>query len=301
MPRFSAPARWGSPPACCSPRTGSQSPLSSAGRRRPLRRGGAPGAPARLARGDRRRPGSDGRRPREATVGCPGERYELIYEAVGEDLTHKRAALLDAERALADGGVLVTTTSSLPVSELAAPLAAPQRFAAWHWFHPADLLALVEIVPGAGTSPDVVDRLRDWSLALGKRPIVLRRDVRGFIANRLQYALLREAYALVQAASATSPTSTPPLPPGSAPGGPRWVRSRRWTSPGLTSTPLSPSSCSRAVGDVRRARGPTQLRADGARGARSGAGLLGAYPPERLAALEELRDRTLVALRDDDR
>ena len=95
--------------------------------------------------------------------------------------------------------MLATTTSSLPLAELASALAAPERFAGWHFFHPADLMALVEIVPGERTDPAVLARLRTWSERLGRRPIVLRRDVPGFVANRLQYALLREAYALVEA------------------------------------------------------------------------------------------------------
>ena len=94
--------------------------------------------------------------------------------------------------------MLATTTSSLPLAELASALTAPERFAGWHFFHPADLMSLVEIVPGERTDPAVLARLRTWSEHLGRRPIVLRRDVPGFVANRLQYALLREAYALVE-------------------------------------------------------------------------------------------------------
>ena len=129
-----------------------------------------------------------------ASVGLPdGEPFALIYEAVGEELGPKRAVLAAAERSLAADGVLVTATSSLPVADLAAALGAPERFAAWHWFNPADLIPLVEIVPGPATADDVVETLRRWSAALGKQAIVLRVDAPGFVANRLQYALLREA------------------------------------------------------------------------------------------------------------
>jgi 3-hydroxybutyryl-CoA dehydrogenase len=135
-----------------------------------------------------------------ARVGLPdGESFALIFEAVGEQLDHKRAVLAGAEPSLAADGVLATTTSSLPLAELASALGAPERFAGWHFFHPADLMALVEIIPGERTDPAVLALLRTWSEQLGRRPIVLRRDVPGFVANRLQYALLREAYALVEA------------------------------------------------------------------------------------------------------
>ena len=182
-----------------------------------------------------------------ARVGLPdGQSFALIFEAVAERLDHKQAVLAGAEPSLAADGVLATTTSSLPLAELAAALTVPERFAGWHFFHPADLMALVEIVPGERTDPAVLARLRTWSEQLGRRPIVLQRDVPGFVANRLQYALLREAYALVEAGvCGFEPRSTSRSPPGSEPAGRRSVRSRRWTSPGSRSMPPSPPRCSR--------------------------------------------------------
>jgi 3-hydroxybutyryl-CoA dehydrogenase len=56
---------------------------------------------------------------------------------------------------------------------------------------------VVEVVGGTRTAPETIDMLCAWANALGKAPVVVRRDVRGFVTNRLQYALLREAYALV--------------------------------------------------------------------------------------------------------
>src|SRR5207244_4837493 len=114
-------------------------------------------------------------------------------------------------------------TSSLAIGQLAAALEDPGRLAGWHWFHPADLVELVEIVPGEATQRATLDRLAIWSRALGKTPVVLARDKAGFVANRLQYALLREAYALVNErvctiADVDAAVTAGPRPPWSAVG-----------------------------------------------------------------------------------
>jgi 3-hydroxybutyryl-CoA dehydrogenase len=234
-----------------------------------------------------------------AHVGLPdGESYELIYEAVGEDLQQKRAVLAGAEPSLTPDGVLVTGTSSLPVAELATALGSPQRFAAWHWFHPADLMPLVEIVPGDATADDVTDALRGWSDALGKRAIVLGRDAPGFVANRLQYALLREGYALVEAGVCSPADVDLAVTAGL---GPRWAAIGPFATMDLAgldvhaavSRELFPRlSCDRAVPALLE-----QTLATGARGVKSGTGLCGAYSPEDAAALVERRDRALARRR----
>jgi 3-hydroxybutyryl-CoA dehydrogenase len=128
---------------------------------------------------------------------------DLIIESVPESLALKLRVLTEAERAAPDGVVIATNTSSLPLDRLAAALRAPERFLGWHWFNPAHLIPLVEVVPTALTDPGVVA----WSVQrleeVGKRPLVLSHPVDGFLANRLQYALIREALALVDAGVAT--------------------------------------------------------------------------------------------------
>lgn len=128
---------------------------------------------------------------------------DLIIESVPESVQLKLGLLAEAERAAPDGVVIATNTSSLPLDRLSASLRAPERFLGWHWFNPAHLIPLVEVVPTALTDPGVVA----WSVQrleqAGKRPLVLSRPVDGFLANRLQYALIREALALVDAGVAT--------------------------------------------------------------------------------------------------
>jgi 3-hydroxybutyryl-CoA dehydrogenase len=128
---------------------------------------------------------------------------DLIIESVPESMECKLGVLAEAERAAPDGVVIATNTSSLPLDRLAASVRAPERFLGWHWFNPAHLIPLVEVVPTSLTDPGVVA----WSVQrlheVGKRPLVLSRPVDGFLANRLQYALIREALALIDAGAAT--------------------------------------------------------------------------------------------------
>ena len=138
-----------------------------------------------------------------ATLGWSDDGVDLVVETVAESLDVKLEVLRLAEDALTDGGLLVTNTSSLPLDALAAPLARPERFAGWHWFHPAELVPLVEVVAAPGTAPDVIERLVALTAQLGKASVVVARPVPGFVANRLQYALLREAWALVEAGVCT--------------------------------------------------------------------------------------------------
>jgi 3-hydroxybutyryl-CoA dehydrogenase len=233
-----------------------------------------------------------------ARVGLPDdESFALIFEAVGEQLVHKRAVLAGAEPSLTADGVLATTTSSLPLAELASALTAPERFAGWHFFHPADLMELVEIVPGERTDQAVLARLRTWSEGLGRRPIVLRRDVSGFVANRLQYALLREAYALVEADVCGLADVDVAVTAGL---GARWAALGPFATMDLAGLKVHAAVAAALFpllsGTAELPAELVALQADGAGGARAGRGLLGDYPPERVRELETRRDETLIAL-----
>jgi 3-hydroxybutyryl-CoA dehydrogenase len=233
-----------------------------------------------------------------ARVGLPDdESFALIFEAVAERLEDKRAVLAAAEPSLAADGVLATTTSSLPLAELASALTAPERFAGWHFFHPADLMSLVEIVPGERTDPGVLTRLRTWSQQLGRRPIVLRHDVPGFVANRLQYALLREAYALVESGVCGLADVDVAITAGL---GARWAALGPFETMDLAGLEVHAAVAAALFpllsGTAELPATLVRLRANRAGGARAGLGLLGDYPPERVGELETRRDETLIAL-----
>ena len=112
------------------------------------------------------------------------------------DLKHQLFAALD--RATRPGVVLASSSSGLLPSVIQAGCPDhPERVLIGHPFNPPHLIPLVEVVPGSQTSESAVDRAVQFYAAVGKRPIRLRQEVPGHVANRLQAALWREAYSLV--------------------------------------------------------------------------------------------------------
>lgn len=122
---------------------------------------------------------------------------DLAVESLPEDLELKKR-LLRAVAAASPDAVLASNTSSIPISALGEAVGVPERVVGTHYLNPPLLMPPVELVAGAGTDPALVSHLHATLLALGKLPIVVRRDVPGFIWNRLQFALVRECAWLVE-------------------------------------------------------------------------------------------------------
>ncbi|WP_404473869.1 3-hydroxyacyl-CoA dehydrogenase family protein [Microbacterium aerolatum] len=127
---------------------------------------------------------------------------KLVIEAVPEDRAMKAAALSRIERAAPDA-VVASNTSSISITDLAAPLERPARFLGLHFFNPVPASALVEIVVGSATAADVVERARGWVEMIGKTPIVVR-DSPGFASSRLGLALALEAIRMLDAGVASA-------------------------------------------------------------------------------------------------
>ncbi len=122
----------------------------------------------------------------------------LVLETVPEVLALKQDVLHQVEAASAPTTIIGTNTSSLSLEQLASGLTRPHLFAGIHWFNPAHLIPLVEVVPTEHTDSAVIERVVDSLVEIGKRPLVLQKAVPGFIANRLQYGLIREALQLIE-------------------------------------------------------------------------------------------------------
>jgi 3-hydroxybutyryl-CoA dehydrogenase len=122
---------------------------------------------------------------------------DLVVEAVVESLPVKRDIFAQLSAAAPTGAVLATNTSVLPVTAIAERAAGPERVLGTHWWNPPDLIPVVEVVPGQRTAETTISRVVALLEQLGKTPVRVRRDVPGFIGNRLQHALWREAIALV--------------------------------------------------------------------------------------------------------
>jgi 3-hydroxybutyryl-CoA dehydrogenase len=121
---------------------------------------------------------------------------DLVVEAVVESLAVKQDVIARISAA-APEAVIATNTSVLPVTAIAERAQNPRRVLGTHWWNPPDLIPVVEVVPGRLTAEDVTGRVMSLLGDLGKTPVRVRRDVPGFIGNRLQHALWREAIALV--------------------------------------------------------------------------------------------------------
>ncbi|MFF1708155.1 3-hydroxyacyl-CoA dehydrogenase NAD-binding domain-containing protein [Streptomyces sp. NPDC058252] len=122
---------------------------------------------------------------------------DLVQENGPERLEVKHEMWRTIETNAPAGALFATSTSGIPASEIATVLKDPGRLVVGHPFNPPHLVPLVEVVPGEGTSEETVERARAFYAALGKRPQVLRKEVPGFVANRLQSAIFRECVHLV--------------------------------------------------------------------------------------------------------
>ncbi len=122
---------------------------------------------------------------------------ELVVEAVFENLALKHRVLAQIEAACPPDAVIASSTSNYRAAALASALGRPERFLVTHFWSPPHIIPLVEVVPSAKTAPATVERAQELLRAAGRRPALIRRDLPGFVGNRLQHALRREAIALV--------------------------------------------------------------------------------------------------------
>lgn len=128
---------------------------------------------------------------------------DLVVEAITEDQAAKEALFRDIDN-LVDTDCLVATNSSfLPSSLFAHCLRHPARLANLHFFHPAMVMELVEIVQGEHTARETADRLSAFCRRIGKMPIVLRREIEGFVVNRILLAISDTALDLFEGGYAT--------------------------------------------------------------------------------------------------
>ncbi|WP_030905614.1 3-hydroxyacyl-CoA dehydrogenase [Streptomyces sp. NRRL F-5126] len=129
----------------------------------------------------------------------------LVVEAVLEDAAVKRQLFADLEKVVADDCLLATNTSSLAVTEIAGALRMPGRFVGLHFFNPAPLLPLVEVVSGYATDPAAADLAYDTARAWGKTPVRCS-DTPGFIVNRIARPFYAEAFRLHEERAAGAAT-----------------------------------------------------------------------------------------------
>ena len=109
---------------------------------------------------------------------------ELVIEAIIENLKVKQQLFSELEYILSEEAILCTNTSSISVTKIAAVLEHPQRFVGMHFFNPAHIMKLVEVVSESDTNEVILDRARQFVIRLGKTPVMVK-DAPGFIVNRV--------------------------------------------------------------------------------------------------------------------
>ncbi len=127
----------------------------------------------------------------------------LVQESVTDDLATKRLVFAEISRFAPETALIATSTSGLSITAIQQDAHLPARTLAAHPYNPPHLIPLVELAPGARTAPETLEAAREFYQGVGKEPVVLGRDVPGYIANRMSAALWREAIELVRRGVAT--------------------------------------------------------------------------------------------------
>ena len=123
---------------------------------------------------------------------------DYVVEAVSEDLPLKQKLFGEIETYVRDDTILASNTSVMPITDIMRGLQHRERALGTHWWNPPYLVPLVEVIGTEWTSPAAIDWTMNLHTAVGKTPAHVKKDVPGFIGNRLQHALWREAIALVE-------------------------------------------------------------------------------------------------------
>ena len=127
---------------------------------------------------------------------------DLVVEAAIENIAIKKQIFADLDRICKPDTILATNTSSLSVTEVATATARPDRVIGMHFFNPAPVMKLVEIIRGMATSQETYDRIREISLAVGKEPVEVA-EAPGFVVNRILIPMINEAVGIFAEGIAT--------------------------------------------------------------------------------------------------
>ena len=122
---------------------------------------------------------------------------EFVMEAVPEKLELKQRVFAEYEQHVGPEVIMASNTSGIPATKIAANLAHPERVVVMHWSNPPHLIPMIEVVPGEKTSQATIDGTIAVIEDVGYYPCLLKKEVPGFVENRVLYAIMRECQALV--------------------------------------------------------------------------------------------------------
>ncbi|MDQ0317412.1 5-formyl-3-hydroxy-2-methylpyridine 4-carboxylate 5-dehydrogenase [Amorphus orientalis] len=130
---------------------------------------------------------------REAVEGA-----DLVLENVPEHAEIKASVYREIDGLIGPETIVATDTSGIPITKLQAGISNPARFVGMHWSNPPHIIPMIEVIAGEATAPETVGAIRNLIRSLGLLPVVVKKDVPGFVENRVLYALLREVVDLVE-------------------------------------------------------------------------------------------------------
>ncbi|MCB2227598.1 MAG: 3-hydroxyacyl-CoA dehydrogenase family protein [Desulfarculaceae bacterium] len=134
---------------------------------------------------------------------APAAEADLVMEVVFENLAVKQEVYAKLNEVIGDDSLVASNTSAIPISELASSVKNPERFLGLHFFSPVPMMQAVEVIRGTLTSDEAFATGREFALAIGKEPIMVNRDVAGFVINRINFPSTMEAMRLVEAGVAS--------------------------------------------------------------------------------------------------
>lgn len=222
---------------------------------------------------------------------------DLVIENVPESIAIKADVYRTIDGLIAQGTIVASDTSGIPITKLQAHISNPARMVGMHWSNPPHIVPMIEVIGGEQTAPETVETIRDFIGSLGLLPVLVKKDVPGFVENRVLYALLREVVDLVERGV---------IEPEDIDTCVSWGIGYKLAVVGpmalldMAGLDIYHSVSSFLNDDLadRKDVAPLVARqiADGKLGIKSGEGIY-AYTPERIAELQQERARKLVAIR----
>ena len=129
--------------------------------------------------------------------------HTIVIESIIENVTEKKKVYQNLEKILAPDAIIGSNTSAIPVTFLQEGLRHPERLLGIHWAEPAHITRFLEVICGASSDVQFAKTIVTLAESWGKEPSLLQKDIRGFITNRIMYAMIREAFYLVENGYAT--------------------------------------------------------------------------------------------------
>lgn len=126
------------------------------------------------------------------------ERADFVIEAIVENLEIKHAFWREISAIVPGQAILTTNTSGLSITQIAKAVISPERFCGMHWLNPPHICPLIEVIKGEKTDAETANLVSQTGIRVGRVPVTLEKEVPGFLINRFQFAILREAMSLVE-------------------------------------------------------------------------------------------------------